>query len=112
MQLRDFILVEALELDFADGFTALTGETGAGKSLLIDALQLALGSRSDALVVREGAAFADITAAFDSPAVLADWLREAGFEPDALLLLRRRIERDGRSRAWINGLPATATQLR
>jgi len=112
VQLRDFILVEALELDFADGFTALTGETGAGKSLLIDALQLALGSRSDALVVREGAAFADITAAFDSPAVLNDWLREAGFEPDALLLLRRRIERDGRSRAWINGLPATATQLR
>ena len=69
--LRDFVIVQALELDLGAGFTVLTGETGAGKSILIDALQLALGSRGDAGVVREGAAKADITAEFDLPEALA-----------------------------------------
>jgi DNA repair protein RecN (Recombination protein N) len=114
LALRDFVIVPALELEFHAGFSVLTGETGAGKSILVDALQLALGSRSDAGVVREGAARADITAEFDSPASLAVWLDAAGFAVDdaGSLLLRRTVDAQGKSRAWINGSPATVTQLR
>lgn len=119
LTLRDFVIVTALEVDLRAGFTALTGETGAGKSILIDALQLALGSRGDAGVVREGAARADITAEFEPHAALAErlapWLHEAGFdaaEPGSGLLLRRVVDAQGKSRAWINGSPATVTQLR
>jgi len=110
--LRDFVIVRELELDLSDGFSVLTGETGAGKSILVDALQLALGARADAGVVREGAARADISAEFDLPPALVSWLEEAGFESDESLLLRRSIDTQGKSRAWINGSPATATQLR
>ena len=112
MALRDFVIVRELELDLNAGFSVLTGETGAGKSILVDALQLALGSRADAGVVREGAARAEISAEFDAPASLASWLDDAGFESDGSLLLRRSIDSQGKSRAWINGSPATATQLR
>lgn len=110
--LRDFVIVRELELDLASGFSVLTGETGAGKSILVDALQLALGARADAGVVREGAARADISAEFELPASLLPWLEEAGFESQDVLLLRRSIDSQGKSRAWINGVPATATQLR
>lgn len=110
--LRDFVIVQQLDLDLHAGFTALTGETGAGKSILIDALQLVLGSRADAGVVREGATQADISAEFDCPAHLRNWLEEGGFALEDSLLLRRVIDSQGRSRAWINGAPATATQLR
>lgn len=111
--LRDFVIVPALELDFHAGFSVLTGETGAGKSILVDALQLALGSRGDAGVVREGAARAEVSAEFDAPPGLAGWLDEAGFAADEpALLLRRTIDAQGKSRAWINGSPATVTQLR
>ncbi|MGD9550235.1 MAG: DNA repair protein RecN [Burkholderiaceae bacterium] len=110
--LRDFVIVPALELELQPGFTALTGETGAGKSILIDALQLALGARADAGVVREGAAKAEICAEFDCPAALRPWLDEAGFDAEDTLLLRRSIDAQGKSRAWINATPATATQLR
>ena len=110
--LRDFVIVRELDLDLSTGFSVLTGETGAGKSILIDALQLALGARADATAVREGAARADITAEFDVPAGLAPWLEEAGFENGDTLLLRRSIDAQGKSRAWVNGSPATATQLR
>ncbi|RZL04689.1 MAG: DNA repair protein RecN, partial [Rubrivivax sp.] len=97
LALRDFVIVTALEVDLSTGFTALTGETGAGKSILIDALQLALGSRGDAGVVREGAARADITAEFEPEAALAaqlaPWLDEGGFASgDGLLLLRRVVD--------------------
>jgi DNA repair protein RecN (Recombination protein N) len=113
LSLRDFVIVDALEVEFGPGFSVLTGETGAGKSILIDALQLALGSRGDALVVREGAARAEIAAEFDRPAAIAAWLDEAGFDAEAeTLLLRRTIDAQGKSRAWINGSPATVTQLR
>ena len=112
LALRDFAIVTALELDFHAGFSVLTGETGAGKSILIDALQLALGSRGDVGVVREGAARAEISAEFDSPASLLAWLEEAGFEPGESLLLRRSIDLQGKSRAWVNGRPATVAQLR
>ncbi|MEO5671942.1 MAG: AAA family ATPase, partial [Ramlibacter sp.] len=101
--LRDFVIVRELELELADGFSVLTGETGAGKSILIDAVQLALGARAESGVVREGAARADISAEFDLPADLAPWLEEAGFESEDSLLLRRTIDSQGKSRAWING---------
>ena len=110
--LRDFVIVRELDLDLSAGFSVLTGETGAGKSILIDALQLALGARADAGAVREGAARADISAEFDAPPDLTPWLEEAGFENGDTLLLRRSVDAQGKSRAWINGAPATATQLR
>ena len=116
LALRDFVIVPALEVEFGGGFSVLTGETGAGKSILVDALQLALGSRGDAAVVREGATRAEITAEFDAPAALGSWLDNAGFEPDAddptRLLLRRTVDAQGRSRAWVNGSAATLAQLR
>ncbi|RYF83548.1 MAG: DNA repair protein RecN [Comamonadaceae bacterium] len=110
--LRDFVIVRALELDLQTGFTVLTGETGAGKSILIDALQLALGNRADAGAVREGAERLDVSAEFDAVPALADWLDNGGFEAGDTLLLRRTVDLQGRSRGWINGAPATATQLR
>ena len=110
--LRDFVIVNALELDLSSGFSVLTGETGAGKSILVDAVQLALGARSDASVVREGAARAEISAEFDCPPALLPWLEEAGFSADDSLLLRRTVDAQGKSRAWINGSTATVTQLR
>jgi DNA repair protein RecN (Recombination protein N) len=110
--LRDFVIVRELDLELADGFGVLTGETGAGKSILVDALQLALGARAESGVVREGAVRADISAEFDLPDGLVPWLEEAGFESEDSLLLRRSIDSQGKSRAWINGTPATATQLR
>ena len=112
ISLRDFVIVHELELDLSLGFTVLTGETGAGKSILIDALQLALGARADAGVVREGAARCEISAEFDSPAGLASWLEQAGFDSGDTLLLRRTIDAQGKSRAWINGSAATAGQLK
>ena len=110
--LRDFVIVQALALDFSPGFTALTGETGAGKSILLDALQLALGARADASVVREGATDADICVQFEAPASIGTWLQSQGLKNAAALELRRQIDAQGRSRAWINGKTATATQLR
>ena len=110
--LRDFVIVRELELDLVDGFTVLTGETGAGKSILVDALQLALGARAESAVVREGAARTEISAEFDLEPALAPWLDQAGFEAGDSLLLRRSIDALGKSRAWINGSPATAAQLR
>lgn len=110
--LRDFVIVRALEIDLSDGFTVLTGETGAGKSILIDALQLTLGSRADAGSVREGAQRLDVSAEFDADPTLTGWLDEAGFEDGETLLLRRTVDLQGRSRGWINGSPATAAQLR
>lgn len=110
--LRDFVIVHELELNLDEGFTVLTGETGAGKSILVDALQLALGSRADALVVRTGTARAEVSAEFDCPETALPWLSQAGFEAADTLLLRRVVDAQGKSRAWINGSPATATQLR
>jgi DNA repair protein RecN (Recombination protein N) len=110
--LRDFVIVRELELELADGFSVLTGETGAGKSILVDALQLALGARAEAAVVREGAARTEISAEFDLPPALVPWLQEAGFDSGDTLLVRRTIDTQGKSRAWINGSAATATQLR
>ncbi len=112
MVLRDFVIVSELELELGSQFTVLTGETGAGKSILIDALQLVTGGRADVALIREGASRCEVSAEFDSTASVRQWLEEAGFEADTTLLLRRTIDTQGKSRAWINGSPATATQLR
>ncbi|WP_322993412.1 DNA repair protein RecN [Limnohabitans sp.] len=110
--LRDFVIVQTLELDLTQGFSVLTGETGAGKSILIDALQLALGARAESGVVREGASRCEVCAEFEPTPAIGAWLEAAGFEMNASLLLRRTVDTSGKSRAWINGSPATATQLR
>jgi DNA repair protein RecN (Recombination protein N) len=113
--IRDFIIVSSLELDFSTGFTALTGETGAGKSILIDALSLALGGRGDAMMVRNGCERLDIAAEFDiaGMANLKTILREQELEGDAnVCLMRRVIDSGGRSRSFINGRSATLQQLR
>lgn len=111
--LRDFVIVRELELEFAPGFTVLTGETGAGKSILVDAVQLALGGRGDALWVREGADHCEISAEFDKPQPIQDWLQDNGMDnAEPTLLLRRNIDDTGRSRGWINGARATMLQLR
>ncbi|MCK9516789.1 MAG: DNA repair protein RecN [Ottowia sp.] len=113
LSLRDFVIVRELELELAQGFTALTGETGAGKSILVDAVQLALGGRGDALWVREGADRCEISAEFDAPATLGPWLQDNGMDSgEPTLLLRRSIDAGGRSRGWINGARATMQQLR
>ena len=114
LTIRDFVIVDRLELSFLTGFGALTGETGAGKSILIDALALALGERADAGVVRSGCDKAEVAATFDiaaQPQVL-DWLAANDLEGDDELLLRRVVDAGGRSRAYINGSPATVQQLR
>jgi DNA repair protein RecN (Recombination protein N) len=113
LSIRDFVIVDSIELEFSAGFTVFTGETGAGKSILIDALTLALGGRGDASVVREGAAKADITADFALSAAARHWLDANEFtSEDGGALLRRVIDNAGRSRAYINGIAATAAQLR
>lgn len=119
ISLRDFVIVDQLELDFASGFTVLTGETGAGKSILLDALSLVLGERADSSQIREGANRAEISALFRiNPEQIPhfnQWLDEQGFplEDDGQsLLLKRTVESNGRSRAFINGSVATVTQLR
>jgi DNA repair protein RecN (Recombination protein N) len=113
LTIRDFVIVDTIELEFSSGFTVFTGETGAGKSILIDALQLALGGRGDASMVREGAARADITADFAPGEAAAAWLVQHEFALDeGGALLRRVIDNAGRSKAWINGVAATAAQLR
>ena len=115
LSILDFVIVERLELEFSAGFTALTGETGAGKSILIDALALALGDRADPAVVRAGAERAEIVAEFlvDAKSPLSSWLHEMAFEGDAnQLMLRRVIDRSGRSRGFINGSQATLAQMR
>jgi DNA repair protein RecN (Recombination protein N) len=115
LSIRNYLLVESVELDFAPGLTVLTGETGAGKSILVDALALALGDRAEGGVVRGGAPRAEIAAEFaiDGLPQLSAWLDEAGFaSDDGSLILRRLIDAGGRSRAFINGSAAPLTQLK
>jgi len=114
LSIRDFAIVDALDLEFDRAFTTLTGETGAGKSILIDALALALGERADATMVRAGAERAEVVAEFaiDRLPGVETWLRENELEGDpGRVLLRRVVDRNGRSRAFINGTAATVQQL-
>ena len=116
LSIRDFVLIEKLDLDFdqGGGLGALTGETGAGKSILIDALGLVLGARAESGAVRRGASQASIAASFDLPrdhparSILAD----QGFDGDDVLTLRRMIGADGRGRVFVNDLPASVALLR
>ncbi len=115
LSIRDFVIVDRLELEFTGGFGALTGETGAGKSILLDALGLALGGKAEAGVVRTGQARAEIVAEFDLPAdgPLKAWLAEQELDTEeGCVLLRRVIESGGRSKAWLNGSPVVLAQLR
>ncbi|QIM49009.1 DNA repair protein RecN [Pusillimonas sp. DMV24BSW_D] len=113
LHLRDFVIVDQAELHFDAGFTVFSGETGAGKSILIDALSLVLGARSDARFVREGCKRTDISALFRAPETLTQWLEEQSLETDHdELVLRRVIDQQGRSKAYINGIPATLAQLK
>ncbi|HVG06042.1 MAG TPA: DNA repair protein RecN [Burkholderiaceae bacterium] len=113
LSIRSFVIVDSLDLDFASGFTVLSGETGAGKSILIDALLLALGERGDADVVREGAQRAEISAEFRPGEHVRSWLRENDLaSDDGVLLARRTIDASGRSRSFVNGSAVTLAQLR
>ena len=115
LSIRDFVIVDRLELEFASGFTVLTGETGAGKSILIDALAMVLGERAEAIVVRSGAERAEVSAEFEvnGGKALSGWLKEQDLAgDDGALLMRRVIEASGRSRGFINGRGATLAQLK
>lgn len=114
LQVRDFAIVEKIDVEFADGMTVLTGETGAGKSILVDALGLVLGERGSASLVRSGAKRAEFAAEFDvSKLPLVDaWLQEQALDLDGECLLRRVINADGRSRAFINGNSVPLSQLK
>jgi DNA repair protein RecN (Recombination protein N) len=119
LSIRDFVIVAALDLEFDSGFSVFSGETGAGKSILIDALALALGARADANVVRTGESRADITAEFETHAQVEQWLDKLALSATAddglhggTVMLRRVVDGNGRSRAFINGTAATLSQLR
>jgi len=114
LHIRDFAIVKTLELHYAPGFTVLTGETGAGKSILIDALALALGERAEAGVIRHGATRAEVSASFAlAPGDdAARWLTEHDLDDEGSCLLRRVVERDKPSRAYINGRPVPVQTLR
>ena len=112
IHLRDFVIVKELEIEFSKGFTVLTGETGAGKSILIDALQIALGARSETGFVREGASKAEVCVQFTPNATLKEWLIDSGFDDEDEWLIKRVIEPLGKSKAWLNGSPITTGQLK
>ena len=113
LEIRDFVIIERVSLELGAGFNVLTGETGAGKSILVDAIELLVGGRADAAVVREGSEKAELSAEFEIDASLASWLDEQDLGGDpGQLILRRTIDRSGRSRAFLNGHAATAAQLR
>ncbi|NDU90588.1 MAG: DNA repair protein RecN [Ferrovum sp.] len=115
LRIRDFVLVDRLTLELGRGFTVLTGETGAGKSILLDALALILGERADPEAIRQGASRAEFEAHFDvsSTSLAGQWLEEQALaSAEGECLIRRVVERSGKSRAFINGSAVTATQLR
>ncbi len=113
LEVRDYVLIREVSLELDAGFSVLTGETGAGKSILVDAIELLVGGRGDAAVVREGAERAELAAEFDVPERVSRWAAERDLEGDAgRLLLRRTIDRTGRSRCFINGHAATLAQLK
>src|SRR4051812_26782040 len=115
LQIRDFAIIDSLELEVRAGLTVLTGETGAGKSIIVDALALLAGGKGGAEVVRAGSERAELSATFDighAPEALRDLLTEQSVEADDELTVRRVISSDGRSRAYINGVSVPLTLLR
>ncbi len=114
IRVKNYAVIDEVEVEFEPGLSVMTGETGAGKSILVDALGLVLGDRADASTVRQGAERADVSAVFETPAdhpALA-WLREHSLDEDKSCLIRRVIGSEGRSRAFINGQPVTLQDLR
>ena len=114
LNIRDFVIVDRLELEFDKGFSVLSGETGAGKSIMIDALSMVLGERADASLVRQGCGKAEVSAEFivSRNGPVREVLEQADLVEDDVCLLRRVIDASGRTRAWVNGRPATVQQLR
>ena len=114
IRVKDYAVIDEVEVELAPGFSVLTGETGAGKSILIDALGLALGDRGDANTVRQGADRAEISVVFDCPEGHASlgWLREHGLDDGSSCTLRRVISNEGRSRAFVNNQPVTLQDLK
>ena len=114
LTIRNFAIIDALELDFETGLTALTGETGAGKSILLGALGMVLGDRADNDSIKQGADHAEIVAEFDiqDNEAVRSWLVEQALNTDDECLLRRRVSKDGRSRAYINGTPVNLQLIR
>jgi DNA repair protein RecN (Recombination protein N) len=115
LEATNFVILEKTSLEFGPGFTVLTGETGAGKSMLVDAIELLVGGRGDAALVREGAERAELSAEFEIPdkSPLRRWLEESDLPGDpGVVLLRRTIDRAGRSRCFVNGHAATLAQLK
>ena len=114
IRVKNYAVIDEVELEFDSGFSVMTGETGAGKSILVDAMGLALGDRADASAVRQGASRAEISVLFecpnDHPAL--DWLREHGLDDECSCSLRRQISAEGRSRAFVNSQPVTLQDLR
>jgi DNA repair protein RecN (Recombination protein N) len=115
LEIQNFVIVEKTSLEFSAGFSVLTGETGAGKSILVDAIELLVGGRADAAVVREGAERAELSAEFDvlKNPFLSKWIDESDMRGDpGQLILRRTIDRSGRSRCFVNGHAATLAQIK
>lgn len=112
IQVHNYAVIDALDLDFHSGMTVLTGETGAGKSILVGALGLALGDRADAGVIRDGAERTEVSAVFEPGASLLAWLADQELDADGECLVRRVVNREGRSRGWINGHAVTLQTLR
>jgi DNA repair protein RecN (Recombination protein N) len=114
IHVRNYTVIDEVQLELEPGFSVITGETGAGKSILVDALGLALGDRADATTVRAGEARAEISVVFECPPVhpAIDWLRERSLDHDGHCVLRRVVSAEGRSRAFINNGPATLQDLR
>lgn len=114
LSIKNFVIVDQLELNFKKGFSAFTGETGAGKSILIDALSICLGQRADISLIRKGKEKADISAIFniDNNNQVKLWLKENEYEIEDSLLLRRILSLDGKSKAFINGTPTSISQLK
>src|SRR5437660_6897376 len=113
LEVRDFVLIDRASLELSEGFTVLSGETGAGKSILVDAIELLVGGRGDAAMVREGAERAELSGEFEVSKAMAAWLEERDLSGDpGQLVLRRSVDRAGRSRCFINGHAATLAQLK